>query len=259
MNYIETKLFGTVAQPSNLIELLSLVSNHAGERRNVYLWRGQANINWPIHSSAFRRLVSRGNVRELDMQSYEKYLLGHATHQGYRFENGRELSDFELLAKLQHHGAATRLVDVSRNILVGLWFCCSSEPNEMGLLLGVHSDNLGGGENKGENRPYSEIFEDLEEYEYPQTWQPPTVTKRIAAQGGQFLYSAVSQYPTGSLTLDDSPDANLYVAISPDAKKEFLAQLEGTFDIRYLTLFPDIDGFGYAHSFRYDRFETERW
>ncbi|MDF2156068.1 hypothetical protein [Vibrio sp. CAU 1672] len=87
----------------------------------------------------------------------------------------------------------------------------------------------------------------------------PTVTKRIAAQGGQFLYSAVSQHPTGSLTLDNSPDANLYVAISPDAKKEFLSQLEGTFDICYLTLFPDIDGFGYAHSFRYDRFDTERW
>ena len=76
MNYIETKLFGTVAQPSNLIELLTLVSNHAGERRNVYLWRGQANITWPIHSSAFRRLANRGNVRESDMQSYENIYLG---------------------------------------------------------------------------------------------------------------------------------------------------------------------------------------
>ncbi len=34
------------------------------------------------------------------------------------FENGRTLSDFELLAKLQHHGAATRLIDVSKIFLL---------------------------------------------------------------------------------------------------------------------------------------------
>ncbi|CAH6799233.1 FRG domain-containing protein [Vibrio chagasii] len=259
MNYIDTKLFRTVAQPSNLIELLSYVSKHAEDRRNVYLWRGQADICWPIHSSAFRRLSNRGEVTESSMQSYEKYLLEHATHQGYRFENGRELSDFELLAKLQHHGAATRLIDVSRNLLVGLWFCCSSEPQATGLLLGVHSDFLGGGENKVESREYTEIFEDLEEYENPQTWQPPTVTKRIAAQGGQFLYSSVSQNAMGSLTLDTDPEANLPIAITPEVKKVLLEELEGTFDIRYLTLFPDIDGFGHAHSFRYDRWDAERW
>lgn len=50
---------------------------------------------------------------------------------------GRKLTDFELLAKLQHHGAATRLIDVSRNMLVALWFTCSSEPEKTGLLFGL--------------------------------------------------------------------------------------------------------------------------
>ncbi|WP_431306784.1 FRG domain-containing protein [Ewingella americana] len=31
------------------------------------------------------------------------------------------MADFELLAKLQHHGAATRLIDVSRNMLRHSW------------------------------------------------------------------------------------------------------------------------------------------
>ncbi|HIF5672813.1 TPA: FRG domain-containing protein [Vibrio parahaemolyticus] len=259
MDYIDTDLFGCVPLPNNFAEILEIIRDHAGDRRNVYLWRGQGDISWAIHSAAYRRLAQRGEVTESQMQRYEKYLLSRATHQGYRFENGRELSDFELLAKLQHHGAATRLIDCSRNLLIGLWFCCSSEPNETGLLFGLHSDHLGGGESQSEVRQYDDIFKDLEDYEYPQTWQPPVVTKRIAAQGAQFLYSTVSAAPMGSLAIETESDRYVPIAISPDLKQKLLEELEGTFDVRYLTLFPDIDGFGHAHSFRYDQYGTERW
>ncbi|EOC1425195.1 FRG domain-containing protein [Cronobacter dublinensis] len=44
------------------------------------------------------------------------------------------------MAKLQHHGAATRLMDFPRSLLVALWFACFSEPNETGLLLGIHTN-----------------------------------------------------------------------------------------------------------------------
>ncbi|WP_237058266.1 FRG domain-containing protein [Microbulbifer sediminum] len=136
-----------------MTEILDLAREHSSDRRNVHLWRGQSNIAWPIHSSAYRRLIRTNRVvNESSMQYYEEYLLRHATHQGYRFESGRELSDFELLAKLQHHGAATRLIDCSRNIMAALWFACASEPDKTGLLFGVDSDHLGGGENKPETR-----------------------------------------------------------------------------------------------------------
>jgi len=259
VEYVDTDLFGVVASPSSLCELLDLVSSHAGERRNVYLWRGQGDISWAIHSAAYRRLSLDGKVTESDICSYEKYLLVHATHQGYRFENGRELTDFELLAKLQHHGAATRLTDCSRNMLVALWFCCSSEPNKTGLLFGIHSDFLGGSENKPEERSYDDIFKNLQGYKHPQTWQPPVVTKRIAAQGAQFIYSVLSESPEGSVAFQKEDHTHVALAIAPETKAKLLTELAGTFDIRYLTLFPDIDGFGYAHSFRYDRWDAERW
>jgi hypothetical protein len=38
-----------------------------------------------------------------------------------------KLSDLELLLELQHYGAATGLVDFSRDFLIALWFLSPSE------------------------------------------------------------------------------------------------------------------------------------
>ena len=260
MEYEETELFGEVTLPKTINEIINLISIHAKTKRNLYLWRGQGNIDWRIDSSAYRRLNKNADtITEDEMQSYEKHLLSHATHSGYRFENGRVLSDFELLAKLQHHGAATRLVDCSRNVLVALWFTCASEKNKIGLLFGIHSDSLGGMENKTEDRTCNEIFEHLAEYNHPQVWHPPVVTTRIAAQNAQFLYSKVSTNEMGSLSIDPDPETFIAIGILPELKSKLLEELSNTFDIRYLTLFPDIDGFGYANSVHFYKFESERW
>ncbi|WP_338642713.1 FRG domain-containing protein [Yersinia bercovieri] len=262
MKVKESEVFGSMASPKNFSQILELVQTHNARRNNVYMWRGQGNFEWPIHSSAYRRLnLDSSSVTEHGMRIYENWLLRQARHQGYGYENGRRLSDFELLAKLQHHGAATRLIDCSRNILVALWFACRSEPNKTGLLFGLHSDGLGGVETKPENRPYNEIFlqGQYNDDSHPQTWQPPVVTKRIAAQSAHFLYSSVCEHKMGSLAFESDPHAFLAIAISPSLKKMALELLAGTFDIRHITLFPDIDGFCYAHGERFGQFNNERW
>jgi len=262
MEYIDSELFGEIASPNKFSDILQLTSDHSGDRRNVYMWRGQANMDWPMHSAAYRRLKSEGaHVTELRMRLYERRLIRLAAHQGYDYENGRKLSDLEVLAKLQHHGAATRLMDFSRNLLVALWFACKSEPNNTGLLFGIHTDNIGGYEGELETGTYDEIIcqEELKEYSYPQTWQPPVVTKRIASQSAQFVYSAISNDPAGSLTFNKDDSTYLAMAINPSFKKELIELLEGTFDIRQLTLFPDIDGFCFAHNERFGAFDNDRW
>lgn len=260
MNFIDHQLFGRLPSPESIEELLLLTKQHVPTRRNVYFWRGQSDIQWPMHSSAYRRLkINKAQVTESDMQYYEKYLLQHATHQGYRYDNGRYLTDMELLARLQHHGAATRLFDFSRNILVGLWFACSSEPEKAGLLFGFHSDFAGGGENQTELGDYSEVFKDIEEGDNPIVWHPPVVSKRIASQNAQFLYSQVVDNNIGSLALSKYDDPYISINISPSFKNLALKELSETFDIRYITLFPDIDGFGYASSFRFNQYQNERW
>lgn len=263
MEYLDSNLFGPVSSPEDFGEILMLTQQHSGKRRNVYMWRGQGDLDWPIHSAAYRRLSKKSTrpVTEERLRFYELDLLKAAAHQGYNYENGRKLSDLEVLAKLQHHGAATRLIDFSRNLLVALWFACNSEPEKVGLLLGIHTNTLGGYEGELQNGTYNEVLGDdsLRDFTYPQTWQPPVVTKRIAAQSAQFLYSSVCDDPAGSLSFEKEATAYLAIALQPEFKKKMLLLLECTFDVRRLTLFPDIDGFSIANSERFSVTSNLRW
>jgi hypothetical protein len=257
----KSSLFGDASQPDTFEELLSLCLDPAPDKkRAVRMWRGQGDIDWPIHSAAFRRLaLSKSTVGEKNMEFYEKDLLERATHRGFRRVEGHDISDFDLLARLQHHGTATRLVDFTRSALTALWFAVSSEHSRTGVLFGIHVHSIGGYEGLPEARPYDDIFPDLVKFDYPQTWEPPAVSSRIAAQHAQFVYSDVVDRPTGSLKLPKKPGELLVIALSPDSKKLFSVILSEVFDIRYLTLFPDIEGFGYANSFRFHESENDRW
>ncbi|MCM7730621.1 FRG domain-containing protein [Enterobacter hormaechei] len=260
MNILETKLFGRVKAPSNVAELIKIAEGPSSRATTVHMWRGQGNIDWPIHSAAYRRLkLTNPVVTELIMRNYEKDLLKRARHKGYGYESGRRLADFEVLAKLQHHGAATRLIDFSRNILVALWFACNSEKGEDGLLFGIHSDFIYGQEGEAEERDYNQIFVDGESNAGATTWEPPAVTKRIAAQSAQFMYSIVKNREMGSLDFDEREDAYLPIAITADMKQKFLSSLEGTFDIRAVTLFPDLDGFCHANTEHFRQWDASRW
>ena len=74
---------------------------------------------------------------------WENILLNEAKKNLHHYdERGRKLGDIELLAKLQHYGAATRLLDFSKNVLIALWFCVSDREykDKTGLLLGIDTD-----------------------------------------------------------------------------------------------------------------------
>lgn len=45
------------------------------------------------------------------------------------------LTDFDTLAKMQHYGLPTRLLDFSLNPLVALYFACESKPSKNGRIL----------------------------------------------------------------------------------------------------------------------------
>lgn len=262
MREIGNPIFGKVRVPEKFEELYGLlwdlrpVTDHFRAR----MWRGQSNIEWPIHSSAFRKLALDGKPpSESHLRRYEIGLLKHATHRGYRRHDGRDLSDLELLAKLQHHGAATRLVDATRNALIALWFAISSDEDKTGLLLGVHTSYVCGYEGEPEDRSYDEVMDHCKSMSGPVTWEPPTVTNRIAAQHSQFLYSTIQADLRGSLLLPDKPDTSLFIAIEPPIKeiaKEILIQ---TFDIHPLTLFPDLDGFCRAYTPHLPEHSECRW
>ena len=74
-----------------------------------------------------RYRLSEANVREIERQLIER-----ARQAGH----GLGLSELELLARLQHHGAATRLLDCTTNAFIALWFACREKPEVDGVLIG---------------------------------------------------------------------------------------------------------------------------
>ena len=115
-----------------LHELKELTSSEGN-----YAYRGQKNAELGVESGASRRIKkinsSEGDVipKEDFISYHEKELLEPARMDGLGVEEGRKLTDLELLAKLQHHGAATCLIDFTRNFFVAMWFACQSHKEEV--------------------------------------------------------------------------------------------------------------------------------
>lgn len=261
MKKFNNKIFTNVFEPESFIELLELIIVPAlPENGIVRMWRGQSNIEWKIDSSAYRRIYkSKGKVSENDLIHYETTLLKHAKHKDYHVSKGRIINDLELLALLQHNGAATRLVDFSRNSLVALWFAISNQMDKTGLLFGAHAYFLGGYEGENKEETYENVIKILPTIQHPITWEPTVVSPRVAAQHSQFLYSDLSNSPIGSLKISNEDDAALYIAINPKLKKESKSILTEAFDIREQTLFPDLSGFSVANNSFKHLNEMHRW
>ena len=106
-------------------------------RSPVLAFRGQKDRCWLLESSAERRLKKglKGQDRihdSLFIEYHRDNLLQTGKLRNYDKREGKQLADLELLADLQHHGAATCLLDFTRNAFVALWFACETSPGESG-------------------------------------------------------------------------------------------------------------------------------
>ncbi|MEN0095862.1 MAG: FRG domain-containing protein [Pedobacter sp.] len=260
MKEFASEVFGNLSQPDTFEELMYLVIGKSGKGDyDVRYWRGQSDIDWRLDSSAYRRMLQSEYdfyYNEKGLKRYELGLLEQADHKGYRFHNGRELFDFELLGRLQHHGAATRLMDFSRNALVALWFCINQNLDRVGLLVGIHTNHVVGKESSRLKGSYESIIDDCNASDNIFTWEPPNVSSRIAAQHSQFLYSKITTDKRGSLVI---PEDTLFIAVQPELKVSLKAILEQAFDLWPLTMFPDVDGFGLANAYSVNPNAMSRW
>lgn len=117
--------------PSIIAEYLIELSKRTSAS-GTYAYRGQENADWGVESAAYRRLKNMGEsfAEEWFINYHEKMIIEPARMNGYGFKNGRKVSDLELLAELQHYGAATCLIDFTRDLLVALWFACRAYKGE---------------------------------------------------------------------------------------------------------------------------------
>jgi FRG domain len=270
---VKSPLFGDLPAPKTISDFWRLLAHLTAGGTRIAGWRGHSDITWAIHSSAVRRILAHGalpsdllpsgsgvaegsqitpDINEpggLDfyLQQYENYLLNAARVAGHGFQRGRDLSDLELLAVLQHYGAATRLLDFSRNVGVALWFAASENPEKCGLLIAVDVNRTKPLNSQKEiSKPVNETLYS-QPIPYAFSWQPQQLFDRMEVQQSFFIFSKAEKSDWGSLALPgpNKKDGGLVlVAVPPELKSDLVRlQHQRMFGFTGLSLFPDLEGF----------------
>ena len=139
--------------PNNIQDLIDNIHNitsKLNKRPLSVAWRGQANASWGLHSVLYRKLqeknnntLNKENITEKYLSTYEKLILTEVRDWGLHInkQNGR-LSILNQLAMLQHFKSPTRLIDISFNAYVALFFAVDDKPDTMNKDSRIFAFNL---------------------------------------------------------------------------------------------------------------------
>jgi hypothetical protein len=202
-----------------LVEVIERVMEKAVAKNIQFAWRGQVDASWALHSSLYRRvcLTSAKTAKENELFAKESEILTELHRWGlYNLPQHGRLSVLHQLAMLQHYGAPTRLIDITFNAWVAVWFAVEKkwsngevvhEDKDARLFAIDVTDRLIN-ENKNYrgwedqlNRPWKpDVFNAREWTTSVFAWKPPAIDARIFAQNGGFLLGGVpaSIHPNGN-------------------------------------------------------------
>lgn len=123
---METITINSVAEYVDIVCKENVELRRTGKRRDSLLFRGQADKDNLLIPSIGRKTADGKALieEERNMIEMARYKLPTVFR--------KDLEPIELLALLQHHGIPTRLLDVSENALVGLYFACHDDKNTKG-------------------------------------------------------------------------------------------------------------------------------
>lgn len=186
----------------SLLKALSAVQIKHHLHRPV--WRGQQDATWAVHSSLHRQLEQSAKVDEDRLIAAEIATLDSGREWGRRVRR-----PVEFFAKLQHHGAPTRLLDATVDPEIATWFAVEAHPKHDevdGLVLGwgrVPRRRSGVAESDasvpdGDGVPFWHAWTNSEQRHRVDwgtgtktwTWFPPALSDRMRAQRAGFLLEA---------------------------------------------------------------------
>ena len=245
-------------------EVGSLVAEHlkkiqeiAGGRECIY--RGQSNADWPLLSGAERR-ISGGykNTDTLALRDYHSDLLKEAKKKGFGIRDGRPLSDLELLAELQHFGAATRLLDFTTSPLVALYFALGEGDEDAktdGKIFICPIDV-----ELFDHTKDTQLVDDIILSRKPTLWWPimhGAAERRIICQSGVFAINAreIKDTNTRKETEISKLEFDPHPILIVD-KKRLRRELEKSLGISAQSLFIDLAGF--AQNNRYQQEQIDK-
>ena len=187
---------------------------HTTFKNHVWLWRGQARGDLGVEPGVHTRVLNSDVIPHDEAASARAttVLLDAAREMRLDRQDGNRLPDLALLANLQHHGAATPLLDVSTDPLIALWmvaFADANDPDALddmpGSLFGIKRPPKQRWIDPLDARPYaSRSSPTVSEALADQVWwyRAPDVTERLRIQRGSFLLGPLARP-------DDRPNTTL--------------------------------------------------
>lgn len=216
-------------------------------------YRGQADKNWKLHAAATRRLIKHSTDQEditqvswfsrIYLDYHRNELIEPARTNGFGIEGGYRISDLQLLAKLQHFGAATGLLDFTWSPLVALWFASEEGRGDCdGKIFVINLNNpiLQPVSNNVEQQSVEAIFSTEGMPAKTRYWE-----STIQGEAAPRVLRQRSVFVIGCPLI--SEDAVEPLEISASDKRQIRKELEDMFDIGKRSLFMDIHGFSGAN------------
>ena len=231
----------------NLIEFIEWASQF---NDGQYLFRGVSNNTYKIEASAYRRLPRPSGDNPSKLLEINKRLIEDARSLGHDQKNGQQLSDLELLAELQHFGAATCLIAFTRSALVALWFACqqsSTKTEANGKVFAVRSDNPARFKTVNPKLVKQDIdcfFKPAENNRnWLYQWEPKLQNNRIIAQHSVFVFGAIQIEAETECVIIAGNTRKI-----KNNKQKILESLKQLSDITEASMYPDFDGFARLHA-----------
>lgn len=261
--------FNTLSEGSIVAKYLNKFYKKQPEIKGRLIFRGQANEEWNVLSSAGRRLAKEKRFKQNDYIRYHVNLIANARKNGYnKLEAGSKLCDLEILAEIQHFGGATCLTDFSTNFLVALWF--ASQKHSKKVIVQVKKEDgeteckeietngkivwLDLGEDKNFNNiSYYNNFKEGDTIQHLLTkraqnfdlkkdvkprfwlWEPTKLNNRIIKQDSVFLFG-LPAFSSERILFDEIP-------IEQVDKSLIRQELDSVFGINAETVFFDLTGY----------------
>ncbi len=211
-----------------------------------WLWRGQANGRFALEPAIHTRVRAHTTLDDSNVEQYTKELIRGARVADLDVHEGTTLPDLALLALLQHHGAATPLLDVTLDPVVGLYMAIvspsSGDDKEAGALFAIRrpSREVASFDSRDFHGVYAWTADDVVFY------SAPDVSQRLQIQRGHFLLGRVNTSDnrvTISLSLDTGNAGNTWLAKRMAARGSKAPPLPATTDVGVFRIAPKFKPF----------------
>ena len=192
------------------------------ENEFTFFYRGHASLSYKLLPSIMRR--QQWIVHENDM--YNELKIACADN----FSKCRTHLDF--LVEMQHYGLPTRLLDVTTNPLVALYFACSSEPDSNGeiIVFAVKNEDI-----KYSSSDKVSMLASLPSLSYKENKKinrllsDKTITKKEFNDKALCLLNEVKLEKPAFLDNMNSSDLSKAIFVLPEKKNQRIRKQDGCF------------------------------